>query len=334
MKVIFFHRKPRPGFNFSIENLFKQIRPALPAEIDWEVREMRFYSVGFLKRLYITLEAAFLQKDVNHITGDIHFIALLLRRKRTILTVHDVGLMKHPNRWVRIILQWFWIILPVRRCAVITTVSSATKRELLEYVKVDPTKIKVVHNPISPLFTSSPKLFNKQMPRILQLGTKENKNIVRLIQALRGIPCILEIVGFLNDPLIRELKNAGVNFVNSQNLSDSEILDKYRASDIVAFVSTHEGFGLPIIEGNAIGRVVLTSSVSSMPEVAGNAAHLVDPFDVSAIHEGILTLIEDDAYREKLIANGYENAKKFDLTTIARQYAEIYKSVYAGTVAK
>ena len=78
MKVVFFHRKPRPNLNFSVENLYRQIRARLPEEVHWQVKELRYFSNGFFRRLAISLEAAFNQGDVNHVTGDINFIAIFL----------------------------------------------------------------------------------------------------------------------------------------------------------------------------------------------------------------------------------------------------------------
>ena len=195
MEVIFFHRKPRPNYNFSVENLFQQIREALPESLTWKVVEMKYFSQGFFPRLYITMQAAFNQGEVNHITGDVNFIAIFLSKRRTVLTFLDVGLLNHPNRFARIMLRWFWNVLPVRRSAVVTTISHATKLELLKYVKTDPSKIKVIYVPISPRFTFVPKVFNKEQPRILQMGTLHNKNVNRLVQALSGIRCTLDIVG-------------------------------------------------------------------------------------------------------------------------------------------
>jgi glycosyltransferase involved in cell wall biosynthesis len=325
MKVVFFHRKPRPNFNFSVESLFKHIRTFLPEEVEWEVKELAHFSQGFFKRFYITLEAAFHQKGINHITGDINFVALGLRKSRTVLTILDVGFMKHSNPLARTILRYFWVVFPVRRSAVITTISEATRQEVMKYVKVDPARIKVVYVPISAAFRREPKVFNKHEPVILQIGTKPNKNVLRLVRALKGLSCRLEIIGELNDALHEELAASGIKYQASKNLTNEEILEKYRSADILSFVSTYEGFGMPIVEANAVGRVVVTSNLLSMPEVAGNAAHLVDPFDVNSIRGGILKVIHDDNYREKLILNGYENRKRFDVEEIARQYTQIYK---------
>jgi glycosyltransferase involved in cell wall biosynthesis len=327
MKVVFFHRKPRPKFNFSVENLFRQIRASLPKEVQWEVRELSYVSQGFFKRLYITLEAAFNQKGVNHITGDINFIALGLKKRQTVLTILDVGFMKHPSRIARAILRYFWIVFPVKRSAVITTISEATRQEVMKYVRVDPARIKVVYVPISPAFQPQPKLFNNNEPTILQIGTKPNKNVVRLVQALKGIPCKLEIIGEVNETLQSELVASGLKYHAVSNLTNEEIVQKYREADILTFVSTYEGFGMPIVEANSTGRVVVTSNILSMPEVGGSAAHYVDPFDVKSIREGILKVINDDAYRENLITNGYTNRHRFDVQHIARQYTEIYQQL-------
>lgn len=326
MKVVFFHRKPHPS-NFSIENLFSYVRSALPPEITWELKQLKYFSRGLFPRFYIAVEAALNQADINHITGDVHFIALFLKKRKTVLTIHDVGLMKHPNVWARWILQLFWIILPIKSSCVITTVSESTKKELLKYVKIEPSRIRVIYDPISPLYKPAPCAFNKGQPTILQIGTKPNKNLIRLVQAIQGLSCKLEIIGLVDSALSKELEEAHVNYSNARSLTNEQILDKYKTADIISFVSTHEGFGMPIVEANAIGRVVVTSNVSSMPEIAGNAAHFVDPFDVASIRAGILKVIDDDAYREQLISNGFENSKRFDVRQIAQQYAEIYKKL-------
>ncbi|HRI33003.1 MAG TPA: glycosyltransferase family 1 protein [Saprospiraceae bacterium] len=327
MKVVYFHRKPWPGRNFSIESQFNYLRMNLPPDIRPKVKVMRYFSKGILPRIFILFEAAFNQGDVNHITGDINFIALLLRKKRTVLTIHDLGFLSHPNRFSKIILKFLWLKLPVWRSEIITAVSERTKSELLKHITIDPSKVHVIHVPLSSHFTSVPKIFNKVEPVILQIGTKYNKNINRLLLALNGLSCRLELIGQPDEKLLNQLESSGVKYKISLNLSDEEIRNKYIEADIVSFVSTNEGFGMPIVEANAVGRVVVTSNISSMPEVAGNAAHLVDPFDIESIRNGIKRIIDDDSYREELINNGYKNCSRFHIAGIAEQYVQIYHAL-------
>jgi glycosyltransferase involved in cell wall biosynthesis len=192
---------------------------------------------------------------------------------------------------------------------------------------VDPNRIKVIHDPISEEFSHIPKKFNKEKPNILQLGTKENKNLIMLIRALKGISCNLQIIGTLSERQVAELKENEITYEANSELTDEEIRIKYSQCDIVSFVSTYEGFGMPIVEANAIGRVVVTSNILSMPEVGADAAHFVDPFDVESIRTGIIRVINDDHYRDKLIANGFVNRNRFDPRSIAKQYSEIYKAL-------
>jgi glycosyltransferase involved in cell wall biosynthesis len=95
--------------------------------------------------------------------------------------------------------------------------------------------------------------------------------------------------------------------------------------DILVFPSLFEGFGMPIIEAQAMGTPVLTSNLSSMPEVAGDGALLVNPYSVNDIKDGVLKLIEDSSYRSRLIENGFRNCQKFNSKEIANQYYELYK---------
>jgi glycosyltransferase involved in cell wall biosynthesis len=329
MHVIFFHRKPRPNFNFSVESLFYSVRRNLPLEVEFKIKEVKYYSNGFLKRLYICFECWFAQNthSINHVTGDIYFISIFLKRRKTVITILDLGLLNREKSIKYWLLKYFWIVIPCKRSAAITAISESTKQELLKFVKIPADKIKVIYVPISDKFVQKPKQFDKSKPIILQLGTKPNKNVERLVLALKGISCILDIVGEMEERLQHLLIENKVEYRQSKNLSELEIVKKFEASDIVSFSSTYEGFGMPIVEANTVGRVVVTSNILSMPEVAGGAARLVNPFDVNSIRQGILDVIQNDKLRENLILLGFKNAERFNAKNIAAQYTEIYKQL-------
>ena len=140
----------------------------------------------------------------------------------------------------------------------------------------------------------------------------------------------MKILGKPTDEQVNCLRENGVDFEPVVGLSSEEVVALYRECDLVTFVSTCEGFGLPIIEGNAVGRAVITSNLSSMPEVAGDAALLVDPFDVSAIRSAIQAVIDNRELREALIQKGVKNVERFSARTIANRYAELYREVASG----
>jgi glycosyltransferase involved in cell wall biosynthesis len=123
------------------------------------------------------------------------------------------------------------------------------------------------------------------------------------------------------------LSENNIDYSSVANISDDEIVREYERSDMLVFVSTYEGFGLPIVEANAVGRPVITSNILSMPEVAGDAACLVDPLNVSEIKDGIRRIITDAHYRKQLVENGYRNAKRFEAAAVAGQYAQLYEEV-------
>lgn len=327
MKVTYYHRHPVEG-TYSLERLFRDVRSALPEKIEYQVSIARFESRGFWPRLYNTVEAAFRQADVNHITGDVHYLACFLRKNRTLLTIADCVMLERLKGIKKLLLFFFWYWLPEKRSALISVISESTKREVLKYLHCDPDKIRVVHCCVSHDFKPYPRVFNAKKPLILQVGTSETKNLLRVVEALEGIPCHLQIVGKLSGIQEETLKRFGIEFSTVTNISDQQLVDMYKQCDMLIFASTYEGFGLPIIEANAIGRPVVTSNILSMPEVAGDAACLVNPFDVNSIRTGILYVIQDESYREKLIKNGFKNIERFRPHAIAHQYVELYKELF------
>jgi len=326
MRVTFYHRKPQKN-NYSVERLFNDIRKALPPEVQYKVAVSRFPSRGFWKRVYNIIEAVFRQGDVNHITGDVHFLTFLLRKKKTLLTVHDLVLVERERglRKALFLLIWYW--LPIKRSSIVSVISESTKKKLLHYIKCDSRKIRVIYDCMLTDFRPNSKNFNTDKPVILQIGTLKNKNLLRVADAIKDIPCHLRIIGELSDDQLSHLRELAIEYSSVFNISDEQMLQEYQNCDMLVFVSTYEGFGMPILEAQATGRPVVTSNIMSMPEVAGNGACLVNPYDVVSIREGMLKVICDSSYREKLISRGLRNVERFRPEKIAMQYVKLYKNI-------
>jgi glycosyltransferase involved in cell wall biosynthesis len=312
---------------FSIERLYEDIRAALPDDCRVKVWTCRNFSEGVWRRLQDVWLARTQQGEVNHVTGDVHYLTFLLDSRRTVLTVHDLVMLGRLRGVRRGIFWFFWYWLPVRRSRVVIAISESTRRALLESVRCHPAKVRVIYNNVSDEFQPVPRIFNAQLPRILHIGTTCNKNLDRVAEALKGIRCRLVVVGALSHGQREALREHDITYENLIGLSREGIVAQYAAADLVLFASTYEGFGLPIVEANAVGRPVVTSKILSMPEVAGEAACLIDPFDISSIRAGVLRVINDTAYRDDLVAKGLENVKRFKASRIAEQYASLYREV-------
>ncbi|NJO89792.1 MAG: glycosyltransferase family 4 protein [Chloroflexia bacterium] len=185
----------------------------------------------------------------------------------------------------------------------------------------------VINNCISEDYKYYPKDKLAAKPVILQIGTKANKNLGRVINSLKDIECKLLIIGKLSDSQIALLKSKEIDYESFHNLSKEEMLKKYIQSDILLFASTYEGFGMPTIEANAVGRPVITSNLEPMKSVAAESALLVNPFSEEEIKEAVVKLLNDEQLRSALIEKGLVNAKKYRAEYIAKQYMEVYDKI-------
>jgi glycosyltransferase involved in cell wall biosynthesis len=329
IKVVFFQRKPSIG-SFSLEYIFEDVRRRLPKKFEVIKAESTFFSRGIFKRLFNILEAMFRQGDVNHITGDVHFLTFGMQKSKTILTILDCVFLNEKNDLKRWILKTFWMTLPVKKATMLTAISEATKKQILSYVNIDPAKIRVIHVAISPDFHFKPKPFDTNRPKFLHIGMAPNKNLERVIEALEGLPLRMIIIGKLSDNNCAKLKEFNIEYENYFNLSNEAVQNLYAESDALLFASTYEGFGMPILEAQATGRPVITSNLLSMPEVAGDAACFVDPFDISSIRAGVQKVMKNEVYRTELIQKGLLNIKRFDPDVIAGEYAALYEEVLSN----
>lgn len=267
----------------------------------------------------------------------------------TAVTVHDLGYLHHPeahrpfDRWY---LDWT-TRRHARLAAHVIADSQATRADLVHHYRADSGRITVVYpgrdeslaRMEDPAAIAAVKArYGISGDYLLYLGTLQpRKNLARLVEAfvrLRPQTVDLQLVlagkqGWLYGYLFARVEALGLE---GQIIFPGYIADEDKAallSGAIALVypSLYEGFGLPVLEALACGTPVLTSNVSSLPEVAGDAALLVDPSDVDAIAAGMLRLITDAGLRRSLIEKGYTQARKFSWAGAARQVLEVLESV-------
>jgi glycosyltransferase involved in cell wall biosynthesis len=267
------------------------------------------------------------RKGIFHITGHVHYAALVLPINRTVLTIHDLGLLYQYKGWKRIMMKWLFLDWPLRRIKCITTVSEKTKTEILKYSKFPSENIFVIPNPVQSEIRYQPKQFNVEKPIILFIGTKLNKNLDRAIEALNGLKVHLRIIGKLNKAHLNILSTNNIEYSNAVCLSNENLANEYVKADMVLFPSTYEGFGLPIIESFEAGRPIITSHLEPMNIIAEDAAYLVDPHNTINIRESVLQVIEDERLRIEKVAKGLEIAKKYSVGAIRKQYVQIWRNL-------
>lgn len=324
MKIHFFERQ----FNekqISIEKLFDIIQGELIKKgVDVKIFKNPFpLRKMFSAMLYFRKN----QGDINHITGDIHWAVLLLDPKKTVLTIHDAVGMHQLTGLKKKIYFELWLKQPIKRLRYITVISEKTKQEIVEYLPWAKDKITVIPNCLTTEI--APDIFekNNEVPKVLIIGTRSNKNLERTIPALKVLKIKLTIVGELSENQLSLLQENQLDFRNFENISDSELTNLYDESDILLFPSLYEGFGLPILEAQARNCAVITSDISPLKEVVGDAAILVNPENISEICSAVQLLLEDKTLRGKLIGLGKLNAKEYLPDKIAQQYLKLYKKI-------
>jgi len=323
IKITYFFRKK--NYEHSIERVFRNVQSSI--NVNYSNNYVPYNEIRLIKLIKNFLFCRQLRGKINHITGDIYYCMLAMSANNTVITFHDLGILKSNSGLKKYFFYFFWYYFPIKKAKHITCISEFTKKEITEIVKCDPKKISVIHNPISPSYIYRSKNFNSINPRILHIGTRNNKNLERVIEALEGIECHLRIIGKLSIEQNQMLADKNVIYSNAIDLSDDEIINEYIQCDIVSFPSLYEGFGMPIVEAQAVGRVVVGAEIEPLIEVSNRAMCCVNPYDVQSIRDGFISVIASEKLREELIINGLENVKNYTSDAIAAQYMQLYNLI-------
>ncbi len=269
---------------------------------------------------------------------------------RTLLTVHDLSFVRVPETASPSLKAYLDVVVPrsVARADHVLADSQATKDDLMALYGVADSKITVLLSGVDSRFERVDdegvmrRLREKyrlgDRPYIFSVGTVQpRKNYPRLIRALatlraEGRDIGLVIAGgrgWLDDPIYSAIRGNGLaQYVQLIGFADDEDLPAlYSGAAAFAFPSLYEGFGLPILEAMACGTPVVTSNVSSLPEVAGDDALMIDPTDVEALTEALRRLLDDSALRERLVAGGLARVHQFTWDRAAQDLKNIYSAL-------
>jgi glycosyltransferase involved in cell wall biosynthesis len=280
-----------------------------------------------------------------------HYVLPPLVRCRSVVTIHDcIHLMFPqylPNRFALAYARTS-IALAARRATRVLTVSESSKRDILRFVDTQPEKIDVIYNSFDERFGVEPgeedmvrvrERYQLHDEFVLYAGNvKPHKNLERLIEAFdlvrkQGLDHLkLVLIGddiskytALRRAVHRHQLHKYVRFLGY--MPEETLAVMYRLAGVFVFPSLYEGFGLPPLEAMASGTPVVTSNVSSLPEVAGDAALLVDPYNPQAIADGITRVLSDATLRDELRRKGLARARQFSWEQSVRRVHDIYREV-------
>jgi len=297
-----------------------------------------------------------LSPDLVHIP--LNRVPLLMIRPY-VVTIHDMSnlLFEEEHSSFRMQLRRFRFRRGLMRAQRVIAVSEATKRDVENLLGVPPDRICRVYNAPDPAFFQRASNPGQQQGRILERyqihypfllyagNIRPHKNIPRLVEAFAVVRDQLA-----SHPVYKDMRLVIIGDTISENLAVRQSVIRSRVENVVRFLgfvpfdtlrcfyesaagfvfpSRHEGFGLPPLEAMACGTPVVTSNVSSLPEVVGDAAVLVNPENVFDIARGIRDVLLDEELRARLIRRGREQAARFSWSWTARQVLEIYKEAAA-----
>ncbi len=271
-----------------------------------------------------------------------------VRQARTVLTVHDLSFMRVPECSQPSLRSYLLRVVPpsVRRADVVLADSQSTRNDVIELLGASPDRVRVVYPGVDARFQrvqDAPALAavrqRYRLPEHFMLGVgtlQPRKNLPRLIQAYAQLGAdpdaklvIAGGTGWMYEDIFRRVEELGLqNRVCFPGyVADEDLPALYTLAELFVFPSLYEGFGLPPLEAMACGTPVVASNVSSLPEVVGDAALMVDPRDVGALAGAMQRALSDPSLRSVMVQRGLAQARDFTWARAAEQLLQVYRGI-------
>jgi len=299
------------------------------------------------KKLGISSMDFFIRADVFHFPN---FVSPPLKRGKAVVTIHDLAFRHYPEYIEPKNLSFLNEQLPrtLKKVDSVIVDSEFTKDELISFYDIVPEKVTVTHLGVSAefrpveetgLLEETRKRYQLPERFILSLGTLEpRKNIPALLKAysrIRQPPgfehklVLAGMKGWLYDGIFEQIKRLNLEnqVLFTGYVPEEDLPFLYNLSNLFVLPSLYEGFGLPVLEAFACGVPVITSNRASLPEVAGDAAILIDPEDIDALTRGMTDVLGSEHLRNELIGKGLRRAKQFSWEKTARETLKVYKEL-------
>jgi len=297
------------------------------------------------------------QQEVEVFHGPATLIPLSRTDCASVVTIHDLVAFLYPEtipRKYAIYMRWL-IKRVVERADLVISVSENTKEDLVRLLGVDPKRIMVVYEAAPPGFhaiSDADRLnwvrhrYGLEDPFVYHVGNIEpRKNLVRLVKAFmlmrqrtkRRVKLVITgQKGWLTNMLFRELDGMqlGEEVVFTGYVPRHELPLLMNAAEAFVFPSLYEGFGLPALEAMSCGTPLVTSNISSLPEIVDQAAVMVDPLEVESIAQGLERVLEDEDLRARLVRDGLARSRRFSWERAARETLEAYRLARTGNLER
>ncbi|MFH1369566.1 MAG: glycosyltransferase family 1 protein [Elusimicrobiota bacterium] len=314
----------------------------------------KFKTNSQLKRLFwehFYLPSAITRNKID-VFHEPSFIAPMFKKCPTVITIHDLAFIIHPECFTFKNVLYFKAMMKrsIESSDYVIAVSESTKNDIINRFKVSPEKVKMIHSGVNEYFhriedkkAIKPVLEKYGITRDFILNVSlisPRKNLLNLLKSFKlmrekkSVDYQLVITGakgWLYEDIFKAVSDLSLqkDVVFTGYVSDSELLCLYNSAKIFAYPSVYEGFGFPALEAMACGCPVVASNTSSLPEICGDAALLVEPADLDELSDALYRMLTDSKLREDMIKRGFVRITKFSWRNTAKETLSLYHTLYA-----